>query len=179
MVSFIAGDCILNTPQNMTVWDEQTNSYKFFHTYKSYIPLENLTGLSTTIYQTATQEPKLNEIVEMRVIAAEIWLSVHSPAQPFKDKSLVYMRGRMIMPSTEHDDGEDVFVLYIEAFYIHLRTVVLSDRWTLQHVLENVPPHPEIIGKVIELKRNRDRVLTLLIESDDDVDVGVEKTRVG
>lgn len=150
MSASITGDFILLDPFQQAMFDPINERYRFYYIYKSYIPLDSVkeVGIISDDLSAACN-------LESRVAIAEVWLPVMSPEIGFPDRSLAYIRGRMILPGRNNcgdDDnetvGESPFKIYVEVIRGQFKRCLPSSHWTYVLLRESIRPEPMVIGRI-------------------------------
>ena len=104
---------------------------------------------------------------------AVVWVPVRSPEANFQDKSLVYLRGRLILPllseDSSDDEDESQFMVFIEVIRASFKRLAPSVHWTAILRQVSVLPETLIIGKIVESTIGTNRSLMLLIRTRDEV----------
>ena len=167
MSAVVSGECILFNPEPVALLDKSDNSYRFFYTYHSYIPVDHL----GTIDETAIESDKSGK----HNFICQLWIAVPSPATPFPDKSLVYYRGRLIVPPcSANDQLNPTITIYIECIYTQFRRSVPCIYWSREMLIEAVRPETTVIGKVKKIWPAPNSSQYILIEMRENVGTDVE-----
>lgn len=178
MAAVIRGEVLLFDPTPQAVYSEVDKCYRFYYSYKTYIPINLLTQqIGTNGIQTSGAV-----LIDANALKTEIWIPVYSPALTFADRSLIHLHGRVLTPIIDPNDEQPVFTLFIEVIFAQLQSVMHHALPSLSLSLRHIRPELTVIGKILDLSpRNAvaDKCLTILIEAKDSVGNGVEIFRVG
>ena len=175
MAAIIRGEALLFDPKPHAVYNEVDKVYRFYYSYRSYLPISYLPP------SIGANEDQVLRTVQANCVKAEVWIPIYSPVLSFPDKSVIYLRGRMLMPEIDPRDQESVFVLLIEAIYAQLRRVIpLASRSAILSVPHN-RPELSVIGKILELPSDSQtgHLPVFLLEAKDNVGNKIERFRIG
>ena len=138
MSATIAGGVVLLLPEPQAIFDPLDESYRFYYRYKALIPLPDMSEIGDAVL--AFEDPVE---IEDRTLLAEIWIAAPSPTMPFMDGSLVYLRGRIVLPIQGTDD-DALFTLYVEAIHVRARRIRPTTRSISQirHRVARPEAHP-------------------------------------
>ena len=184
MSSILAGDFIFLHSEPQAIWDENNNGFRFYYRYRAFVPVENFLRVRD------------DSAADRDVVVADIWVAAPSPTAPFKDLSVVDLRGRIVSPtvydstttessnstseSNSNSDSDSFVTIHVEAVFAHFRRQVTEDEWVLVLMNECVRPQCHIIAKVVDYEQSVEKgPISLLLESKDEVSDGVETLRIG
>ena len=109
-------------------------------------------------------------------VAAEIWILTSSPTTPYADNSLVYLRGRVIMPEQDITlENRDKFVIGVDAIFAQFLSPTLSILPT-SFPLIGIRPEFSVFGLVLDIHQLEEGWLSLPILSLEEVGGNLEKT---
>ena len=167
MSTQIVGDVILFGGEREAIYDQQGGVFKFYQKYKSCLPTN--INLSTVRGTDA----------ESRTMLAEIWIPVCSPSSLYSDRTLVSLRGRLIMLSPTNEDLEDdedpSLIVFVEVAHCYYRRMVPSVFWTLNLLQYYNFPEVFLIGTVAESIMGANNSIMYLIRTNDKVNGGIEE----
>ena len=163
MSAIITGEFLILLPESHAVCNALDGTYKFYYVYKAQIPVASLADLEEVTH-TFTDSSEIEDCT----LFAEIWMPIPSPALPFPHRSLVYLRGRLILPLQEIDD-DAIFTFYIEVISAQFREVAPPSLGVagMHHRLGlNLPNRPEVLlsGKILHISTNDDYSAIILLE---------------
>ena len=159
MSAQISGEFVLYDTQPSAIWDQQSNIYRFYHTYRARISLNDIPLLRQD-----------NERV-IESVSAEIWIPTVSPVTPYIQNALVFIRGRIISPDQNISiENRHLFVIGIEAVSAQFRGLAPSCPIPVNiSSPTQICPESTIIGKVVDLTEVEQGWSTLLIETAEEV----------
>ena len=170
MTSTVAGVFLILNPQPQAIYNECDDNYRFYYRYTSHVLMDNLIGNPLPVVGTQIHDG---------LLSAEIWVPVDSPVIPFADRSLVHLRGRMILPRPDPNEDNPVFVLHIEVIYAQFQKDMSASQSPMEAIAEFCRPEVTVVGKVLHCSKTFDNTLTLLLEARDVVGDKVEKFVIG
>ena len=176
MSSLLTGDFPLLRSSPHAIWDERFHSYRFYHKYTSYLPITSITAKDVLAADGVVTS-------EQDVVPAEIWVPTPSPSLPFPSRSLVFLRGRIILPESNSTDldsesGDTLPKIFLEIVYIQFRRSLPTTSWSPYIFWDCVYPEATITGKIVEVAEGAGDWTTLVIEGVDELSVGVSRISV-
>lgn len=171
MSAMLTGDTLLFDAKPRAIWDSQLKGYRYYYQYRSCIPLAELEQPSDDDDETTSKEGAQDPLrLPRNHMDLEVWVPNPSPARPFPEYSVVYLRGRMVMPEPGIDQEDaSKFVLHIEVVFAHFRGCIHPHPWAHYAMWNSVLPEPSIIGKITEISIGSKGFVTFLIETVDEL----------
>ena len=168
---------MLNNPAREAVYDEARECYRFYIRYLGHISMIQPEADESI----GIHVPDVTEM-ERHTLLAEIWIPVKSPETSFPDRSLVYLKGRMVLPVLDIDSDDIIlhYMIYIEVISARLQVQELYHGATSNLILHGGYIRPEVMiyGRVVGLFEEVFGFVTLSIESSEDVDGITEKAMI-
>ena len=166
----IVGHTVLFGQEREAVFESTRGVYRFYIKYKSYIHVDGM------VYSVEENNRQFEQTpgTRPREMRATIWVPVASPSIGFEDRSLVYLRGRLILPSLmddiRDDDDADDLTVHVEVVSAFFKRIVSSVHWTTDLLRTSIVPEILIVGKILRSEIGTNRSLMLLIKTKDEVD---------
>lgn len=193
MSAIITGEFIIFNSERHAIYDNIDNWYRFYVIYQSYLCTSE-TAVSYPIHGPALHNDDIGPSSQTSNIVAtsesndiqsplkipdfvlcQIWIPVSSPQLSFPDRSLVYLRGRLIIPPIlEPMPINSTLTIYVETIYALFRKSVPSIHWTSALLAQSVRPDVTVIGKIIESWSTQDNTSYILVHISEDVSIDVD-----